>query len=262
MEKEIPTPHGAIKIIFENDDLLVVEKPAGLIVHEGDATQEPTLADYLLADYPELKGVGEEETRPGIVHRLDREASGLMVVARNQASFLHLKEQFKKRKVKKEYIALAHGKIIRDEGRILFPIVRSRAGFKMAALPLGAEKIEEKKTKLSNRDLGTIEAHERARQAITDFICEKKWPHLTLLRVNIKTGRTHQIRVHMAASGHPLVGDDVYGTPKTKVKNSKIGLGRIFLHAALLSFTAPSGEKLSFASALPVELMDFLAKQK
>ncbi|MDP3836601.1 MAG: RluA family pseudouridine synthase [bacterium] len=261
--KTLETPHGAIKILHEDDDLLIIDKPSGLVVHEGDTTTEPTLADYLLAAYPKIAGVGEDELRPGIVHRLDREASGLMVIARNNKAFEHLKKQFKKRTIKKEYIALVFGKVIKDEGKILFPIVRSRAGFKMAALPMSADKIEEsKKGRLSNRDKGVIEAYEKSREAITEFEVTKKWNHLSLLSVKIKTGRTHQIRVHFAAYGHPLVGDDIYGTPKTKARNKKINLGRIFLHAHKLSFTGLNKEKKEFVSDLPDNLSGYLNKQK
>lgn len=261
--KKITTPQGEIKILYENENLLVIDKPSGLVVHEGDTTTEPTLADYLLKSYPEIAGVGEDILRPGIVHRLDREASGLMIIARNKPAYEHLKKQFKKRTIKKEYIALVFGKVAKDEGKILFPIVRSRAGFKMAALPMSADKIEEtKKGRLSNRDKGVIEAYEKSREAITEFEVTKKWNHLSLLSVRIKTGRTHQIRVHFAAYGHPLVGDDIYGTPKTKARNKKINLGRIFLHAHRLSFTDLNKEKVEFTSELPGNLSTYLNKQK
>ena len=261
--KSIKTPVGDIEIIYEDSDLMVIDKPAGLVVHEGDTTTEPTLADYLLADYPELKGVGEDERRPGIVHRLDREASGLMVVAKNNDAFQYLKKQFQKRTVKKEYCALAYGRIAKDEGEISFPIVRSRAGFKMAALPMNAGQEEkEKKNKISNRERGNVKAFEKSRTALTDFEVEKRWTHLSLLRVHIKTGRTHQIRVHFAAYGFPLVGDDLYGTSKTKVKNKKLNLNRIFLHAQKLSFKDLQGEKKEFQSPLPPPLQAYLDKLK
>ncbi len=256
---EISVPQGKIEIIFENNDVLVINKPAGLIVHEGDGITEKTLTDYLLAAYPQLAGVGEDPQRPGIVHRLDKEASGLMVIAKNNQSFQNLKEQFKKRLIKKEYAALAYGKISADEGEILFPIVRSQSGYKMAALPLS---INTDKRKPSNRDRGNLGAREKAREAITKFIVEKRWPHFSLLRIRIKTGRTHQIRVHLAAYGHPLLGDDLYGTPKTKAKNKKIALGRIFLVSQTLRFKDLDGEKREFNLPLPPELQNFLLKLK
>lgn len=224
----IKCPQGEIEIIYEDDDVLVINKPAGLIVHESDNTKDKTLADFLVETRPEIASVGEDSHRPGIVHRLDREASGLMVIAKNNKSFFSLKEQFKSRHIKKQYLALAYGRIIADEGLINFPIVRAKAGYKMAAIPLS---IGEGKNVLSNRDQGNIKAREKSREAITNFEVIQRWPNFTLLKVQIKTGRTHQIRVHLAAYGHPLLGDNLYGTTKTKVRNKKINLGRIFLLA-------------------------------
>jgi 23S rRNA pseudouridine1911/1915/1917 synthase len=255
----IKTPQGNIEIIFDDDDILVINKPAGLIVHEAESHDEKTLADYLLSVYPQLAGVGEEDNRPGIVHRLDKDASGLMVVAKNNTAFKHLKAQFKTRRVKKEYIALAYGKLSKDEGEIIFPIIRAKSGHKMAALPV---KVRSDKEKLSNRDQGNLDARGKAREASTKFIVEKRWPHFTLLQVKIKTGRTHQIRVHLAAYGHPLLGDNLYGTPKTKVKNKKISLGRIFLMAQKLSFRDLKGEKREFQIELDPILQEFLKKLK
>ncbi len=255
----IKCPQGEIQIIHEDDDVLVINKPAGLIVHESDNTKEKTLAEYLVEVRPEIATVGEDSHRPGIVHRLDREASGLMVIAKNNESFKSLKEQFKTRKIKKQYLALAYGKIIADEALINFPIVRAKAGYKMAALPL---KMRDGKNFLSNRDKGNIVAREKSREAITNFEVIKRWPQYTLLEVKIKTGRTHQIRVHLAAYGHPLLGDNLYGTTKTKVKNNKVNLGRIFLLAQKLSFTSLNKEKMEFEIQPPIELKSFLDNLK
>ncbi|MCF7860102.1 RNA pseudouridine synthase [Patescibacteria group bacterium] len=255
----IKCPQGKIEIIYEDEDVLVINKPAGLIVHESDNTEDRTLADFLVEARPEIISVGEDSRRPGIVHRLDREASGLMVVAKNNKSFFSLKEQFKSRRVKKQYLALAHGKIIVDEGLINFPIVRAKTGHKMASIPLS---MRDNKKFLSNRDQGNIKAREKSREAITNFEVLKRWPHFTLLEVKIKTGRTHQIRVHLAAYGHPLLGDNLYGTTKTKTKNNKIDLGRIFLLAQKLSFSSLSGEKKEFKIEPPTELKAFLDKLK
>lgn len=255
----IKCPQGEIEIIYEDNNVLVINKPAGLIVHEADSTEEKTLTDYLVEARPEIITVGEDSRRPGIVHRLDREASGLMVIAKNNDSFNNLKEQFKTRKTKKQYLALAYGKIIADEALINFPIVRAKAGYKMAALPL---KMRDGKNFLSNRDKGNIVAREKSREAITNFEVIKRWPQYTLLEVKIKTGRTHQIRVHLAAYGHPLVGDNLYSTAKTKVKNNKINLGRIFLLAQKLSFTSLDKEKMEFEIPLPLELKSFLDNLK
>jgi len=257
--KTIATPHGDIEILFEDEDVLVINKPSGLIVHEGDNTEEKTLADFLVGYYPKLKGVGEDDKRPGIVHRLDKEVSGLMVVAKNNESFQSLKKQFKTRTIKKEYTALAFGKVSKDEGEILFPIVRAKSGHRMAALPLSPGK---EKKRPSNRDRGNLDAREKSREAITKFVVEKRWPHFTLLKVRIKTGRTHQIRVHLSAYGHPLLGDDLYATPKTKVRNQKIALGRIFLVAQTLRFKGLDGEKQEYKIDLPPVLSKFLIALK
>jgi len=256
--KTLNTHAGNIEIIYEDEDFLVINKPSGLIVHKTSSNSDLTLADYLLKFRPDLDGIGEDESRPGIVHRLDKDASGLMVVAKNNQSFAALKKQFKNRTVIKEYITLIHGKIIKNEGEIRFPITRSKSGHKMAALPLNFGD----KKKLSNRDQGNIKAKNKAREALTLFTVEKKWPHFSLVSVNIKTGRTHQIRVHFAAYGHPLLGDDLYGTPKTKIKNKKYALGRIFLVAQKLSFKNLSGEMKEFQIELPKQLQDFLKKLK
>lgn len=250
-----------IKIIKETADYLVVSKPAGMIVHGGPGIKEKTLVDFLLTTHPKLKGIGDDPLRPGIVHRLDKEVSGLMVIAKNQISFNQLKEQFQKRDIIKEYIALVYGRINKDEGEINFPIKRASSGHKMAALPLIKAGLIEKKS-LSDRDQGTNAALLSAREAITLFKIKQRLINYTLLQVRIKTGRTHQIRVHLSAYGHPLVGDDLYGTAKTRVKNKKIALGRIFLFSQKLSFYDSNGEKQEFKLELEPALQDFLKKLK
>ena len=241
------------EIISETDDYLVINKPAGLAVHGGGNLQEPTLADWLIARYPKIKKVGDDPARPGIVHRLDREVSGLMVVAKNQKSFTSLKNQFKDRLITKEYVALVYGQLSKDEGVIDFPIKRSQTGHKMAAMPLQADKLLIRHHP-QNRDQGNINGWFKARTANTEFQVLKKFVNYTLLRVKIKTGRTHQIRVHFFAYGHPLVGDNLYVTPKTKIKNKKLNLGRIFLTADHLIFHDLKGQKQDFKIDLPAEL--------
>jgi len=248
-------------IIFENDDYLVLNKPAGLISHGGTGITEETLIDWLKKKYPKLENVGDDPLRPGLVHRLDKEACGLMVVAKNQKSFEDLKKQFQARKVTKKYIALAHGKISKDEDVITFPIRRSRDGFKMAALPNASETISEK-NKIGNRDRGILKAQGQSKEAITDFQVIKRFVNYTLLEVKIKTGRTHQIRVHFFAYGHPLLGDPLYYTKKTKVRNQKAGLDRLFLVSKELGFKDLNGEKQLYTIELPTELDNFLAKLK
>jgi len=234
------------KTIFENKKFLVINKPAGLLVHGADHIKELTLIDQLLKKYPSLKKVGEDPVRPGIMHRLDKQVSGLMVIAKTQPAFEHLKQQFHERKTIKLYTALVHGKIDKDEAEINFPIQRSSKGHKMAALPLT--------TKGKPTEAG--------RQAITEFEIIKRFINYTLLKVKIKTGRTHQIRVHLTAYGHPLVGDDLYGTRKTKEKNKKINLGRIFLVATELSFLDLDNKKHTYKIDLPRNLKNFLKQLK
>lgn len=249
------------KIIFENDDYLIINKPAGLIVHGGANITEPVLTDWLKTKYPQIENVGDDPIRPGIVHRLDKEASGLMIVAKTQSAFEYFKKQFQKRKIVKKYLALAHGKISKDEDVITFPIKRSKDGYKMAALPVSSETISDK-NKPNNRDRGTLRAQEDSKEAITEFCVLHRYINYTLLDVKIKTGRTHQIRVHFYAYGHPLVGDPLYWTKKTKVKNEKIKLGRIFLTAYELSFKDPNGEKQKFTLDLSEDLQNFLNQTK
>lgn len=249
------------EIIKESKDYLVINKPAGLIVHGGPGIDEPTLIDFLVKKYPTLKRVGDDPLRPGLVHRLDKEVGGLMVVARNKRSFENLKKQFKDRQIIKEYVALAYGRIVKDEGEINFPIKRASSGHKMAALPIMNQGLIEKK-KLSGRDEGTNEALLKSRSAVTIFKVSKKLINYTLLQVHLKTGRTHQIRVHLSAFGHPLVGDNLYGTKKTRIKNKKLNLGQIFLFSQRLAFTDLKGEQQEFKLNLDPKLREFLNRAK
>lgn len=247
------------EIVSETDDYLVINKPAGLAVHGGGNLTEPTLTDWLIDYYPKIKKVGDDPLRPGIVHRLDKEVSGLMVIAKNQKSFTALKEQFKSREIVKEYIALVYGKVANDYGIIDFPIKRSQTGHKMAALPLKAENLLTRR-RPQGRDQGNIDGWFKARSAQTEFQILKKFVNYTLLRVKIKTGRTHQIRVHFFAYGHPLVGDNLYFTAKTKLKNKKLNLGRIFLMAEHLSFRDLQGQEQDFKIDLAPELLKALPR--
>jgi len=247
--------------IFENDDYLIINKPAGLIVHGGPGITEEVLTDWLRKSYPKIENIGDDPLRPGIVHRLDKEASGLIVIAKNQKAFLHFKKQFQNRQVTKKYTALVHGQISKDEDIINFPIRRARDGYKMAALPVSSTTIGDK-NKPNNRDRGTLKAQEDSKEAVTEFKVVKHYINYTLLDVKIKTGRTHQIRVHFYAYGHPLLGDPLYFTKKTKVKNQKVNLGRIFLVARDLTFKDLNGEKQQYIIDLPNELEAFLKKTK
>jgi len=228
--------------IFVNDEFIVINKPAGLIVHGAKHITEDNLTDELLREFPEIAKVGDDPERPGLMHRLDKLASGLMVIARTQDSFDNLKKQFQKREVEKIYTALVYGKIIKDEDEINFPIDRSAKGFKMAALPLSKNG--------KNNDEG--------RRAFSEFSVIKRFINYTLLRVKIKTGRTHQIRVHLAAYGYSIVGDDLYGTSKTKIKNKKLGVTRIYLVASELTFKDLTSAKHHFQVDLPEEFQKLL----
>lgn len=227
-----------VAIIFEDENYLVVNKPAGLIVHPSALHTAPdTLVDWLLAYYPEIAKIGEDAARPGIVHRLDKDVSGLMVIAKTPAAFSDLKQQFSGREIYKEYAALVYGKFSQASGEINFSISRStRQGNKMAAHPDASGK-----------------------EARTEYTVEQEFQNYSLLKVIIHTGRTHQIRVHFNALNHPLVGDHVYQPKKFK---SRVNLARIFLHAQKLSFNNLQGEKLEFTAPLPPELQAFLANLK
>jgi len=253
------TPTAFPPIIFEDDNYLVINKPAGLTVHGGPHITETTLADLIIKKYPDIKAVGDDPVRPGIVHRLDKEVSGLMVIAKNQVSFSHLKSQFQEREIIKEYLALVYGAIETEVGEINFPIKRARSGHRMAALPANLDKLWDR-SRPKNRDQGNLDAQLQARPAITEFKVLKKLVNYTLLEVVIKTGRTHQIRVHFFAYGHPLVGDNLYSTKKTKIKNQKINLGRIFLVSKRLAFRNLTDEQLDFSVDLPPELQEALKK--
>lgn len=257
--KEIKTNVGNIVVLHADLNYLVINKPAGLITHKSHDENEESLADILLANYPELKLVGEDENRPGIVHRLDKEVSGLLIIARNQKSYEYFKSLFKERKVYKEYEAIIYGAPSKDQVEINFPITRAKSGFKMAALPLSSK---ENKNKISNRERGNEKARISSKEALTKFSVVKKWPHISLINIVILTGRTHQIRVHLAAYGYPILGDNLYGTAKTVRKNEKQQFDRIYLYAKKLIFSDLSGEKKEFIIKAPKALNDYINKQK
>lgn len=233
-------------IIEQTDDYVVIVKPAGLLVHPADSSpDEPTLVDWLVEKFPQIKTVGDEpELRPGIVHRLDREASGLMVIALNQKTFDALKMQFQDRTIEKEYLVLVHGKMLRDFGEINLPIGRISRGGRMAAHS-------------SN--------YEEGNEARTEYFVEKRFSTTTLLRVHIHTGRTHQIRVHMFSLQHPVVGDTLY--PLKKFGKTKMGKAfplppRLCLHAARLVFTDKTGARKEFLAELPPDFANYLTQFK
>ena len=225
-----------LHILFENDDVLVINKPAGLIVHPQDETsQEPTLVTALLAHDPAIAHVGENPLRPGIVHRLDKDVSGVMVIAKTQEAFNALKEQFQHRDVYKEYITLVYGKLPKDHDIIDMKIARSKARGRMVARPNSQE----------------------GKEAKTEYNVTQRFKNHTLAHVILHTGRTHQIRVHFRAIDHPIVGDKLY--KKTYMKHIRpIPLDRIFLHAYELRFRLLDGTEQTFTDPLPESLTELL----
>lgn len=228
-----------VRVVDETADFLVIEKPSGLLVHPAPSQKASTLVDFLLAHAPEIKKVGDSKERPGIVHRLDREASGLMVVAKTKRMFEHLKRQFQEHEVAKEYLALVYGKISKDFDRIATAIGRKKGKGRMSA---------------------RTEAQEGDKDAVSHFDVLERFPHSTLVKVRTETGRMHQVRVHMKSIGHPLVGDTLYGTPKQETTSLR-GV-RLFLHAASLGFTDLDGARRTYRSELPPDLHGVLAALK
>ena len=249
-ELEVPTldKFPQIEILKETEDYIVFNKPAGLLVHETEAREPITLAAWLVQKYPHIKEVGENPQRPGIVHRLDKDASGVLIVAKTQAMFDALKEQFKNRTIEKEYQVLVQGVVAADEGKIDFAIDRGSDG-RMVARP-----------KTDPLKLESVGQMQDGKDALTTFVVMKRFINYTLLSVRIHTGRTHQIRVHMYAYNHPVVGDTIYFQKKLEKFNK--GIGRLFLHAYRLKFQNLQGEKVEVMAPLPEKLEEFLKKVK
>ncbi len=234
-----------IKIIADTKDYVVVEKPSGLLTHPTEANEDETLATFLQHKYPAIKKLPPDTDRPGIVHRLDRGASGILVVAKTKKMYEHLKKQFQNRTVEKKYIVLVHGKMAKKVGKINFKIDRGPDG-KMVARPV-----------MKNLTLKNVTGLQNGKDALTEFEVIKEYARFSLLNVKIHTGRTHQIRVHMQAFNHPVVGDMLYYNRKlNRKKDSK--LGRIFLHATKLGFVDLEGKDQSFQIGLPKKLQSFL----
>lgn len=248
IEVELPPPATTgfapenipIDIVYEDDTLLVVNKPAGLVVHPAAGTPSGTLANALAYHFQQLPGSGTG-LRPGIVHRLDRDTSGLLVVAKTEAALENLSDQFRDRTVFKSYVALVHGRMRTDAGRIDQPIARDPSNRTRMAVVRGG------------------------RNALTLYRVRRTYDRFTLLDVELKTGRTHQIRVHLAWLKHPVVGDETYGAGRdntildpqlrARIRN----LNRQFLHAEKLAFVHPATKEIvRLESPLPAELSDLL----
>jgi len=225
-----------LQIYFEDRDIAVIEKPAGLVVHPGSGTSGVTLVHGLLFYFQHLSDAGGA-VRPGIVHRLDKKTSGLLLIAKNNVAHARLSKDFQDRKVQKTYIALVHGRLGRQTGTIELSVGRHRSV----------------RTKMTANAV-------RGRSAFTEYRVMEEFRGFSLLEVKIKTGRTHQIRVHLSAIGHPVAGDDVYGERSYKeFINRFAGFDRYFLHAASLRLSHPTtGEPLEFHSPLPSELQKLL----
>ncbi|TSC76402.1 MAG: 23S rRNA pseudouridine synthase [Parcubacteria group bacterium Gr01-1014_31] len=230
-----PTP-AAPKIVYEDDNVLVLDKPAGLLVHPTPHERDGTLTDWLVEHYPPIRTVGADPLRPGIVHRLDRDVSGLMMVAKTPAAYAHLVGQFTDQRVGKTYAAVVYGAPTKVNGEITLPIGRATDG-SYVARPAPDAKPDD-------------------RPATTDYRLVRTTGPYSLLEVEIATGRPHQIRAHLAAIGLPIVGDTEYGPRKpfhhTGTRRIKtVTLDRLLLHVTKLRFTGPDGTPHAFSSPLP-----------
>jgi 23S rRNA pseudouridine1911/1915/1917 synthase len=227
-----PDANVEIDVRYSDDDVVIVAKPAGLVVHPGAGHADGTLVNGLLARFPDVAAIGDPY-RPGIVHRLDRDTSGLLVVARSATAYDSLVEQISTRAVDRRYVALVWGALSSPRGVIDAPIGRSTA----------------RRTRMAVRESGKVARTEyEVRTAFVDPVC-------SLLDCRLETGRTHQIRVHLSAIGHPVVGDATYGGSRVS-----ISLDRPFLHATHLGFDHPvTGERIAFDDPLPAELAAVLS---
>ncbi len=228
-----------IPVLYEDADTLAVNKPSGLVVHRDGRTNELTLADWISETHPGIVGVGEplilsdgtRIDRPGIVHRLDRETSGVLIIAKNQESFLRLKEQFQTRRVAKTYHAFVHGELRSASGVVERPIGRSASDFRKWSAQRGAR--------------GEL------REATTEYTVLARGKGFSFVEVRPKTGRTHQIRVHFKAVNHPVVCDPLYGGKL----GCGLGLTRLALHASRIEWGSASGERIVVDSPLPEDFV-------
>jgi 23S rRNA pseudouridine1911/1915/1917 synthase len=228
-----------VSVITKTKDVLVVNKPAGLIVHSDGRTEEPSLCDWIMEEYPDIAGVGEpirregkeDIPRPGIVHRLDRETSGVLIIARTQKAYKYIKKQFKEREIDKEYDVFVYEKVTKTTFTIDDPIGRSSGDdFRKYSVP--------------------PYVRGEPRSAQTDFVVQAATSEATYLSAYPKTGRTHQIRVHMKSIHHPIVCDSLYASGKECLW----GLDRQALHARRITFQLPDGKSISAEADLPTDL--------
>ncbi len=225
-----------ISIVYEDRDILVINKPAGILTHpKNKSDQSESIAGWILKKYPQIKNVGDDFLRPGIVHRLDKNTSGLLIIAKTQPAFSYLKKLFQERKIEKTYLALVYGELKNKRGIIKSPL--GKIGTKQTTKILGKRELKEK-------------------EAVTEYRIKNKFKDYTLLEVYPKTGRTHQIRIHLSSIHHPVVGDDLYGPRNKKLP---FAINRLFLHAYRLKFISHSGKALFFEADLPRELTDIIS---
>ncbi len=224
-----------IAILYEDDDVMVINKPAGLVVHADGRTKEPTLVEWILTNYPKIKGVGDPidpahkgdvDLRPGIVHRLDRETSGALIIAKNQDAFYQLKRQFKKQEIHKTYNAFVYGRVKNNDGLIDRPIARSRTNPVLWSATRGRKGED--------------------REAVTEYRVLHRGESNTFLELYPRTGRTHQLRVHLKAINYPIVADKLYS------KNEPaLGFKRLALHSRAISFLLLSGKRMIIEAPYP-----------
>lgn len=233
-----------MNILYEDDTVLAIDKPSGMMVHTDGRSDEPTVVDWVRENYPELEEVGETQVlqsgeeirRPGIVHRLDRETSGVLLIAKTQEMFLHLKDQFQRHVIQKEYRAFVAGVVKEDTLTIDRPIGRSAGDFRKRSAQRGTKG--------------------RLREALTEVEVVERGEGVTYIKAFPKTGRTHQIRVHLKAIHHPVLCDPLYGSKDTLCPKE---LDRLALHAKSITFTTLSGESLSVTAPEPESFSAFLA---
>lgn len=229
-------------IIFEDGDILVINKPAGFLTHPvSEKETSKSIAGWAIKKYPQIKKVGDNpKLRPGIVHRLDKFTSGLLIIAKTQQSFEYFKKQFKERKIEKTYLALVYGKPAKTMDTVISPL--GKIGIKQTVNLKGKKELKEKEAITRYKVLKTYKTEKGM---------------YSLLEINPLTGRTHQIRIHTNSIGHPIVGDILYGAKKTK--KDSVNLNRLFLHAYRLKLTTPSGKGLVLESELSQELKNIIA---
>ncbi|MBW6440957.1 RluA family pseudouridine synthase [Patescibacteria group bacterium] len=243
LEKNIESKVPEIKIIYEDKDVIVINKPAGILSQSTFSSNSSAISDFLTLHFPAIKEVGQDEQRFGIVHRLDKDTSGVMIVAKNNNSFEFLKDQFKTRRTEKTYTTLVYGIVKPKDGIINLKIGRSKTNPMMQTV-IDSQKKESLKS----------------REALTVYKTIETFNNYSLLEVSPKTGRMHQIRVHLKSLGYPVVGDKKYFYKKYRDLEPK--LGRQFLHARKLKITIPNGKLKVFSSELTPDLKNFLIKTK